>query len=646
MSSRLPSAADSVAVDVRSSTAACSGERGSSAGAAPGPGRDWPRVPSLPWCPIVFAIVCAGLAVMRVVVLMRGGAPATVDSGNWLAFGHALLGSHVRSSTIVYPPVVPLILTSVSSVFGARVAVGLVGAVSSLAPGAAVYWVLRRSELRWSAVALAVLVTAAGSTGESTAWGGFPQLLGLGGMVVALWLLDEWLTEPTRRRGLAVGGALLFVGATSDIAFGATLVCAVLVVGLRTLAGADTVNRASRTLRTLPYVVLPMVPLVPLYSRLIQATRQTGPDHVGAKLTLSEVPSAVEFLYRDLPWPWRLALVSAVVAPLLFADRWRDRLWIVATSLLATASVTTIVLHEDRFLYLLPLGVALGLGLWARELAWAPLPFMRRFRPALAAALAVFVVAQIVTGAHAFGAAARLLRHSRSGQHRGDRMDLPQHAARRADRGADRARCTPRLVGGGTGAAPEPPGLGVAVAELPRRGPPGAAGERRVHRELPERRHDRESEARRSRLRAGAARFGDRRSGAPAGVRAAAPATGRVPEPHHLRVARRLAERAPARACGSSGAAVRIPSTPIEKLPRTVCDPRTRPRIAGVIKRTFCAGSNGPKCTDRHRNIEMIATSVPIRRRPTPMIKPRSNVRVRRTRRMRRASGRMPRLSA
>ena len=404
MSSRLPSAADSVAVDVRSSTAARRGERGSSAGAAPGPGRDWPRVPSLPWCPIVFAIVCAGLAVMRAVVLMRGGAPATVDSGNWLAFGHALLGSHVRSSTIVYPPVVPLILTSVSSVFGARVAVGLVGAVSSLAPGAAVYWVLRRSELRWSAVALAVLVTAAGSTGESTAWGGFPQLLGLGGMVVALWLLDEWLTEPTRRRGLAVGGALLFVGATSDIAFGATLVCAVLVVGLRTLAGADTVNRASRTLRTLPYVVLPMVPLVPLYSRLIQATRQTGPDHVGAKLTLSEVPSAVEFLYRDLPWPWRLALVSAVVAPLLFADRWRDRLWIVATSLLATASVTTIVLHEDRFLYLLPLGVALGLGLWARELAWAPLPFMRRFRPALAAALAVFVVAQIVTGAHAFGA--------------------------------------------------------------------------------------------------------------------------------------------------------------------------------------------------------------------------------------------------
>ena len=404
MSSRPPSAADSVAVDVRSSTTARPGERGPSADAAARLGRDWPPVPSHTWCPIVFAMACVGLAIMRAVVLMRGGAPATVDSGNWLAFGHALLGSHVRSSTIVYPPVVPLILTSVSSVFGARVAVGLVGAVSSLAPGAAVYWVLRRSELRWSAVALGVLVTAAGSTGESTAWGGFPQLLGLGGMVVALWLLDEWLTEPTWRRGLAAGAALFFVGATSDIAFGATLVCAVLVVGLRTLAGADTVNRASRTLRTLPYVVLPMVPLIPLYSRLIQATRRTGPDHVGAKLTLSEVPNAVEFLYRDLPWPWRLALVSAVVAPLLFADRWRDRLWIVATSLLATASVTTVVLHEDRFLYLLPLGVALGLGLWARELAWAPLPFMRRLRPALAAALAVFVVAQIVTGAHVFGA--------------------------------------------------------------------------------------------------------------------------------------------------------------------------------------------------------------------------------------------------
>ena len=557
MSSRLPSAADSVAVDVRSSTTARRGERGPSVARPRASEAVRPRVPSLPWCPIVFAMACVGLAVMRAVVLMRGGAPATVDSGNWLAFGHALLGSHVRSSTIVYPPVVPLILTSVSSLFGARVAVGLVGAVSSLAPGAAVYWVLRRSELRWSAVALAVLVTAAGSTGESTAWGGFPQLLGLGGMVVALWLLDEWLTEPTWRRGLAAGAALLFVGATSDIAFGATLVCAVLVVGLRTLAGADTVNRASRMLRTLPYVVLPMVPLIPLYSRLIQATRQTGPDHVGAKLTLSEVPNAVEFLYRDLPWPWRLALVSAVVAPLLFADRWRDRLWIVATSLLATASVTTVVLHEDRFLYLLPLGVALGLGLWARELAWAPLPFMRRFRPALAAALAVFVVAQIVTGAHVFGAQRDYYGILDPGSTAAIEW-ISHNTPRNALIAAPTVRGAP---------------LGWWVEGLGRRQSLLASALRWLNfpdevrrarqanavftENFPNEATIASSAARRSRLCARAARFGDRRSGAPARVRAAAPATGRVPEPDGLRVAR-LTYGACARArlrivgCGSS----------------------------------------------------------------------------------------------
>src|SRR5262249_53255185 len=45
---------------------------------------------------------------------------------------------------------------------------------------------------------------------------------------------------------------------------------------------------------------------------------------------------------------------------------------------------------------------------------------------------------------------------------------------------------------------------------------------------------------------------------------------------------------------GSSGAAVRMPRTPIEKLPRIVCEPSTKPRIAGVITRTFSVGFNGP----------------------------------------------------
>ena len=57
---------------------------------------------------------------------------------------------------------------------------------------------------------------------------------------------------------------------------------------------------------------------------------------------------------------------------------------------------------------------------------------------------------------------------------------------------------------------------------------------------------------------------------------------------------------------GSSGAAVRIASTPIEKLPSTVCEPSTRPRIAGVITRTFCVGFNAPKSADRQRSTLMV----------------------------------------
>ena len=70
-----------------------------------------------------------------------------------------------------------------------------------------------------------------------------------------------------------------------------------------------------------------------------------------------------------------------------------------------------------------------------------------------------------------------------------------------------------------------------------------------------------------------------------------------------------------ARRCGCA-------STPIEKLPRIVCDPSTRPRIAGVMTRTFCAGFNAPKCADRQRSTEMTATSTPTSSSAAPRIKP------------------------
>ena len=83
---------------------------------------------------------------------------------------------------------------------------------------------------------------------------------------------------------------------------------------------------------------------------------------------------------------------------------------------------------------------------------------------------------------------------------------------------------------------------------------------------------------------------------------------------------------------GSSGAAVRMPSTPIEKLPRIVCEPSTSPRIAGVITRTFCAGVRRAEVRRppaQHRDDRDEHADAQHR---TPRMSPRSSVRKCRTR--------------
>ena len=63
-----------------------------------------------------------------------------------------------------------------------------------------------------------------------------------------------------------------------------------------------------------------------------------------------------------------------------------------------------------------------------------------------------------------------------------------------------------------------------------------------------------------------------------------------------------------ARGAGCSSA-VRMESTPIEKLPRIVCEPITRPRIAGVMVRTLVPGFKVPKSAWRQRRKDSNATT-------------------------------------
>ncbi len=90
------------------------------------------------WWDTAFVLCALAVASLRFVILRRGGAPPTIDAGNWLAFGDQILGNGVRSPTIVYPPLVPLLTKGFVSLFGLTNGVALLAALSSAAPAAGV----------------------------------------------------------------------------------------------------------------------------------------------------------------------------------------------------------------------------------------------------------------------------------------------------------------------------------------------------------------------------------------------------------------------------------------------------------------------------------------------------------------------------
>ncbi len=317
------------------------------------------------WADPVLVLSVLLFIYLRFRVLRDGGAPPTIDAGNWLAFGDSILGNGVRSSTIVYPPVVPLLAKASVSVFGLTDGVSLLGSVSSTAPGVGIYIGLRYLGLGSGSLPPALLVLAASAVGEATAWGGFPQLIGLGLAPIALILFDRFLRTWDWRRALASGLAFMALLATSHFVGSAVVVAAAVMVVQALARPVGPRPRWPQVVVGSGVLLLPVLWLIPLYLSLLQAVGGFSTEFkFFTQLTWANLFEHIEFLYRDFPWLWRLLLPVTVIAPALFVRNHRTPLWRVTSSFLVAIIATTAVAREARILYLLTPFSALGLALW------------------------------------------------------------------------------------------------------------------------------------------------------------------------------------------------------------------------------------------------------------------------------------------
>ena len=310
-----------------------------------------------------FAVAVVVMILVRFRILRAGGAPPTIDAGDWLAHGDSIFGSDIRSTTIVYPPLVPILTKVAVSAFGLTGGVSLLGAIAAAAPAAGTYLVLRRIGVGFVSIGPALLLLGATSIGEATAWGGFPQLIGFGLAPVVLVLLDRLLETWTNRDALALGIAATALMATSHFIAAVVAIAAITLIASR--LPETTAPPPRRLFTCMGLSILPMLWLVPLYIALIGAFGSGSRDfRFFNELTWSELREQVEFIYRDLPWVWRPLIVAAVTAPLVFFRHRKTELWRLTTSLLVAIVTILLLTREGRFIYFLTPYSVLGLGLW------------------------------------------------------------------------------------------------------------------------------------------------------------------------------------------------------------------------------------------------------------------------------------------
>jgi len=194
----------------------------------------------------------------RMLLLVRGGEPVGVDMANWLRLFRAWSGG-VDVDDVLVPPLVPLLNGLADLALGTRWASWLVAALASVAPALGVWIVARRRAPAWVAAVAALSLALVHPTATAFAWGGAPQLLGLGLAPIALAATVRATERPSGRTWSQAGAAVLAVAMTS------TLITTLLTVALGVALMIALAERGVGVLRGVGWAVLVGLPAVALY---------------------------------------------------------------------------------------------------------------------------------------------------------------------------------------------------------------------------------------------------------------------------------------------------------------------------------------------------------------------------------------------
>jgi hypothetical protein len=319
---------------------------------------------------IVLVSIGTAVAIVRWAIFSPNVAPPGSDGGQWLAFGHRLLGGgDVRAGLDSYPPVVPFVTEVASRVLPPMTALKIIGAGASLGIAGPLYLLARRVLDPLRAALVALLVIVAPYHTEVLTFGGYPQLAGTAFMIVALVSAHVALSERSNSTSRIRWAAPLLAGVFTGLTVATHILVAIeLVVAMAALTGAHAWaararpwscfrGRSRAVLLFLVPALLVSAAALPAYVDYATAAERVHTSPIN--LSVGQVGD-----WLRSAWRWEFLLWGVAVLALVPLGAWlvlagRDRVAVLGLAFLGMAMVGVAIVHELRFLQALELGVVL-----------------------------------------------------------------------------------------------------------------------------------------------------------------------------------------------------------------------------------------------------------------------------------------------
>ena len=309
---------------------------------------------------VIVGALLGALVLWRLTMLASHVEPVGIDVANWVRTYQSWWGS-VDIDDVVIPPVAPAVAGVTSEVLGLRWTSHLLMSIASVAPAIGVWLVVRNRSSAVVGIAAVSAIAMAGSTTAAMAWGGLPQLLGLGTLVVFADRMNTFVAEPDRRTAVIAGIWLAVTAATSAL---------VLVAGLLiacTMGAVALVRHGRPAASCIGWIAAPLVPLVPLY--LVMLSRVSIPEgtvtDVGAR-------AAFENVLGPSRWAWVALVVAGGFAAVRQSLTDDDRVPRLLPAALVIGAAVPVASGELRFAYVLPIAIVVAVVLLLEGTDGAP----------------------------------------------------------------------------------------------------------------------------------------------------------------------------------------------------------------------------------------------------------------------------------